>query len=572
MAMLLKVRVCAPLMLFSIIIVGCGQSANDASPLQVRPNPGEMIVVSMEELPEPVEKPLIENGSFENWVVGSPGPSGHYTFPSANSKASTLLIEQGVVSEGTKSLRQRWTRSDWGDLRNCFGITVTKLNPNTSYKFQCKANTLNKYTGFILLAFDNISPFGEIRLTKQSDFKTYSWVFNTRNNNRVQISTFGPEDPADYPNEIVFDEWSLKETTEEIDSNIPSTDSATGLLDDASFEQWKYVGNVWRNETFIFPKSRTFAIREFDDVVEGKYACHQIWPVKEDTDNIWRFWEFAYLDVKVVPNYRYELTVKGKNIGGTRIGIDIFGSVAGLRKPVSVMKFGEINPSTEWTTIKGAFDTDDLTRIRFSVSGCESPSDGNRNEILWDDWRLVKIGPSAERTMPAPSEGSLIQNGSFEYWYAGRSQPEGDFIFPSSSLSHSTATRTHSHVADGNLAILQEWTNSDSSDEPDQLLGVKINNLKPNKNYTFTCKYLLDQPGFAPKVRFYSVEENNEYTLMEGFDVDGGSRDAKWTLFKCTFNTKLNKNFLITMQTPRGYATYPTKIVWDDFQLVETMQ
>lgn len=122
-----------------ILITGCGGSATIPSGESETLEPGVLYTVSVEPIPPPPAKNLIENGDFSAWQPGAAAPD-FFLPPDPDRGFSTIEPAEGKTPE-SKGVKHVWSANDSIEAyTNVFRYWLTDLRPNTTYRLTLTVN------------------------------------------------------------------------------------------------------------------------------------------------------------------------------------------------------------------------------------------------------------------------------------------------------------------------------------------------------------------------------------------------------------------------------------------------
>jgi hypothetical protein len=205
----------------SLLILACLPllwSCNSKSVSDEYPAPGEMRVVSVTRLERPKQTlNLIRNGSFKDWMPGSPICSG---FSAPNPEFSKVF--RGETGNGANLVMvQQWSRAETNsDPSTCLHTVVDALKADTEYCLSVIAESAGNVSA-VLMAVERDSQGGLVMLNPDilstlpgtQLIKQYTGTFRTQSGGTVLIGaaarSAGGKDAG-----IKWHEWLLFEASE----------------------------------------------------------------------------------------------------------------------------------------------------------------------------------------------------------------------------------------------------------------------------------------------------------------------------------------------------------------------
>ena len=142
--------------------------------------------------------------------------------------------------------------------------------------------------------------------------------------------------------------------------------------------------------------------------------------------------------------------------------------------------------------------------------------------------------------LDTPPPKSLIENGSFENWYAGAPRPSGPYIAPGDT---STITRVKGHS--GEVALSQQWTKADDKWNLKGRFTVQLANLEPTTDYTLSLEAkVLSGAPVAFELHGFDDKDTDYPISRRLFEL---TADQDWKEYTTTFSSGiLHKATLVT--------------------------
>lgn len=335
--------------------------------------------------------------------------------------------------------------------------------------------------------------------------------------------------------------------------------SSPSLIPAEAFEEWYAGAPQPSSEAIIVPSDESSLSRETEDVADGEVAIRQTW---ENEDDVWYPDRLFGIEVKgLEPRTEYELTLQAKVVDGSSAVVNAYAVDANdYLWPVAENWIKvDAEKGEGWHEYTGRFSTGELGTMRFVTFWNQRGKGTPPNEVLWDNWKLFRIGDAPEMEI---TENGLIPNGGFTAWVVGRPAPEG-FRAPSATLDHS---RVYPLLAtdrdrDGH-SVKQLWKANDQSDPGDSLFGIEVD-VKPNTDYTFGIRG--QDRGLPVAVAVYGIGEDGEWTAIQDPLVRFEGKND-WQTPSGVFNSgEFSKIALVThLQDYEGeYPDWAVLDAWD---------
>lgn len=171
-----------------VALAGCGKSGSGAENL---PGPGELKVVSVEEISSGERGSLLNNGDFDTWFAGAPYPEAIQVPDPAQSEI-TRTPQYLKNLKSRFQMNQIWKASDEAaPPEKLLGVFADGLSAGATYRLHVVASSIEGTTArlsvyeivkdkYELLAKDVI----EIKLEQ---FKEYNGTFTAKNGGRVVV-------------------------------------------------------------------------------------------------------------------------------------------------------------------------------------------------------------------------------------------------------------------------------------------------------------------------------------------------------------------------------------------------
>lgn len=332
------------------------------------------------------------------------------------------------------------------------------------------------------------------------------------------------------------------------------------LIPQSTFEEW-YIGAPVPPRMVLLPKENSTLKRETAIVADGQVALRQVW---EATDSLWNPEYLCGVEVSGLrERTRYVVSLKAHTVENSSAVVEVHGvDDEGILVPMD-LSLVEVVPAEGWQEYEGAFSTGYLTTIRI-LTACYKLPDAGRNEVIWDDWRLHETGPAAD---VQPESLGLIENSSFEKWYAGKPLPEGSFTLPDPALGHSMIEPHMRRAQDGKYVLQQVWSASDADDAPERLFGVEVAGLKPDTEYRFSCQ-VEPMHKFTASVGVYGIDASGKMEALRDPLLEVKPDKFWWRKLEGVFNTGAYQKIKIVTRGPAKSGAFPNRVLWDDWRLV----
>lgn len=334
------------------------------------------------------------------------------------------------------------------------------------------------------------------------------------------------------------------------------------LIPEETFENWYAGAERPSSSAILLPLNTSNIERDMTDPAVGRVCIRQVWNAK---DSVWRPDDLFGVEVNgLAPNSRYRLTLHAKTTPGSSAVLAAFGIREGDPLWQLVDKqWLTISPGDGWRDFDAEFDTGEFTSVRFTTGFFNDVDPAKPNTVLWDDWRLHKVGASA--AMEVKYNG-LIANGGFTAWVPGKRAPEG-FLPPDAALGHSDVFPMRITDRDGDgTSVQQEWLASDAKDDPKAWFGLQLK-VEANRDYAF--KMRGHDRGVPLVVGVYGVDGAGTLNaIQDPLVVFDTVKD--WQDHEAHFNTGAYDQIRIVSHVAASATEFPSFAIFDAWSLEAT--
>ncbi len=197
------------------------------------------------------------------------------------------------------------------------------------------------------------------------------------------------------------------------------------------------------------------------------------------------------------------------------------------------------------------------------LCGCGMGGDQGANGLpAPGHMELISVTPISE-----VAGASLIPHDAFETWWAGAPAPASEVVLI--PQSGSTIERDSNGAADGLIAIRQTWTEKDSRWAPQRLFGVRLENLTPMQEYTFSAAFRAAD-GISATIEVYADSEPGaplNHVALNWVEVMG---DGNWQRVQARFSPgEFDSVRIVTAHYDAIPAESTVEVSWDEWRLSE---
>lgn len=331
------------------------------------------------------------------------------------------------------------------------------------------------------------------------------------------------------------------------------------LIPEETFEDWYAGAERPSSSAILLPLNTSKIERDMSGPAVGRVCIRQVWSAK---DNVWRPDDFFGVEVPgLAPNSRYKLSLHAKTTEGSRAIVEVYGIREG--DPLwhlQLKNWIQVEPGDGWREFEAEFDTGELTTVRLTTSFVGDFDPAKPNTVLWDDWKLKKVGAS-----PAPEmkPNGILPNGGFTAWIPGKRAPEG-FLPPDATLAHSEVFPMRLSDRDGDgQSVQQEWLASDAKDDPKTWFGTEVA-VEPEKEYTFQLRG--HDRGAPVVIGVYGVDgAGNLQVIADPLVAFDTIKD--WQEHEARFSTKGHAKIRIVTHIAETSPDFPISAILDAWRL-----
>jgi hypothetical protein len=333
------------------------------------------------------------------------------------------------------------------------------------------------------------------------------------------------------------------------------------LLPNGSFEDY-YAGAPGPTGPYVHPApdiGHSTIQRSDAQPAEGRFAVAQEWRASDWEDAVDDLFGATIEGLRPQTAYTFRAQADpGEGLGGTIM-------LYFVREGGGYEPFHEIvvEPGAGFRTYSATFNTGPYTRLRIATLGPWQEG-AYPSTILWDDWQLARATQDEIDSIAELPMAGLLPNGSFEVWFYGASAPSGGYVPPAPALGHGQVDRIDKNLADGKYALKQTWTGSDSEDPVSALFGITLTGLAPNTPHRLRVRANTLGEG-SGQIEVHGVgKPPAELLLLAAQPLQTAAGYREYTL---EFDSGEHTSIRIATRGPKGDATYPNRVLWDDWHL-----
>ncbi|MFP4500585.1 MAG: hypothetical protein ACLFTT_06250 [Candidatus Hydrogenedentota bacterium] len=161
----------------------------------------------------------------------------------------------------------------------------------------------------------------------------------------------------------------------------------------------------------------------------------------------------------------------------------------------------------------------------------------------------------------APSKKNLLENGSFENYYAGAPQPQHVLSAPDGKGDRSSIERS-SDASDGSMAVKQAWTSRDWGISLDACFTLEAV-VRKESTYLVAVDAKVLTEGTA-YLAVYLGDDAGTYVPADALEISSGEAYAT---FSASVQTDEYSRIRLVSRGPNPLKEYPCEVLWDNWRV-----